>query len=620
MKVTDYNDRYYNVVPESPTERGILTRIPAFLRGSRQFLMPKNPTVIQNIIPRLKRDFKKPIGCPQSLVDHMNTEVVLSDIPEDFPWLSKPYPHQELALRYLYTHGSGGLLLEPGLGKTYVVLNFIKLMGFKKSIIICPKALCFVWEDEVTKHRPDLRLHVMKSVTWERRIARAEERVAAAEEALPDEGHPDFKKARAKLMSAKRDVKNFTTSLQEDTIMADRADILVINYEKAHPGVDWAISKNFDFIAIDEGLIKDTSTNRTKAITKIANKIDHRVIMSGTLINNSALDAFSPIRFIEPSLVSTAYGRFEHYYGNLAQLRNGQSFVTGVSGRNVGYIRDILRSCSIVMTKDEWLPDLPTKNFHPVDVPMSDEQRDLYNDLQSNYLCKVGDSTIQADNPLTMACKLNQICNGFIYTTEDEFDISSLWGNAEETSDVRVTTPIPCRKREYLKNLLRGPCHSKKLILWYNMTGEYDQIVDVLNELDVEFSTIKGGTKNSGNVVRDFNESGTTQVLVCQAQAVNYGITVLGTDPEKLESNVEVLPDFDTLCHTQIFWSISWSLERFLQQQDRIHRIGQIKPCDYYILLTEDSVERGIWDRLSTKKAINEAVLVDIINCLKDES
>jgi SNF2 family DNA or RNA helicase len=578
MKIADYDKDYFDIIPESPSERGLLDKFPAFLRVKRRFLMAKKPHVIRNILARLKLVYKKPIASYKEFNDMLSSEVELKDLPEDFPWITTPLRHQELALKYLYTHGHLGLLLSPGLGKTYVILNYIKLMGFKRSLVVCPKALCFVWVDEVRRHRPDLDIHVMSSTSWESRIEGAKKRL------LKWSG--DDERSVSNRRIAERDLERFPKLRDAEYARVEEADIVVINYEKVAPGMDYLSTVDFDMIAVDEGLIKDTSTQRTKAITKLSTAIPSRIVMSGTLINNGPLDVYAPIRFMEPSLVGTGYARFESYYARYSSGR--QKFVVGMAPNSVQVIKGILESCSIVMTKD-WL-DLPGKTFLPKYVDMTEEQNHYYHELRRNYITEIGGGYVEATNPLTVAGKLHQICNGFIYSDS--------------------TIPIPTNKGAVLKELI-DELSDRKVIIWYNYEAELSIIKEVLG--DTPYKVIKGGNKDTGADVHEFNDSPTLKVLVCQAQAVNYGITVLGSDPESLESDIQVLPDFDTRCYTQIFWSLSYSLERFLQQQDRIHRIGQVMECEYYILMTRDSIEEYIWGCLADKKDISDTILEDIM-------
>ena len=607
MRILNINQYYFSIEPDTPTESNKLKKFPGFQRVKGKFLIPKKSWVVQDLIGRFKKVHRDPISAPGEFRDYMTSPDKLLDIPEDFPWVSKPYPHQELALRYLYTHGSAGLLLEPGLGKTYVVLNYIKLAEFRKSLIICPKALLFVWEDEVQKHRPDLKVHVMKSTAWSDKLTNAEANLSKWESM--DQSDP---KVHANILKYRRDIKRIPQEMDADLSAAQDADIIVINYEKVVPGLNLLQDMEFEFMAIDEGLIKDVKTNRTKAIHKLSSSIPYKVIMSGTLVNNGPLDIFSPVKIIEPALVGGGYGAFEHYYARIAKARNGRRFVAGVGKRQTDEIRDILASCSIIMTKDEWL-QLPDKHFHRITVPMSEAQEVMYNDLQSNHICEVGDRYLQVDNPLTVACYLNQIANGFVYLYDVEID--DFMDEAVLEKGERETIFIESGKKSALKGLLEGDLKGKKFILWYNLQAEYEQICEVLE--GIEFMSIRGGSKNTGDIVHSFNDSGTCQVLVCQSQSVNYGITVLGRNPEDLDRNgVEILPDFDTSVYNHVFWSLGWSLERYTQQQDRSHRIGQTQDVHYWILATECGIEDLIWERLDKKEEIRDSILVDYIKSL----
>lgn len=629
MQILDLNQYYFSIEPGNATESNKLKKFPGFQRIKGKFLIPKKPAIVQDLIGRFKKVHKDPISAPAVFKDYMITVPELLPIPEDFPWITKPYPHQELALRFLYTHGSAGLLLEPGLGKTFVVLNYIKLLGFKKSLIVCPKALLFVWEDEVASHRPDLSVHVMDSTSWGDKLTNAEANLLKWTQVLESfsevpedaESLKAYERARSNVKVHTRAIKNLPGLMKADIDAAEAADIIVINYEKVSPGVDWLMSMNFNFIAIDEGLIKDMKTGRTKAIHKLASGIQSRVIMSGTLVNNGPLDIYSPVKLIEPALLGGGYGAFEHYYARIAKTRAGRRFVAGVGRRQTEEIRDTLAACSIVMTKDEWL-NLPDKHFHRITVPMSEQQTLMYEDLQANHICAVDDATfIEVNNPLTVACYLNQIANGFVYTYSGviDDDFADLFDDyeAQEKGD-RTTTFIESGKKDALKDLILNQLDNKKFILWYNMQAEYTQIMEVLDELEIESRSIRGGSKNTGGIVHEFNKSGSIKVLVCQSQSVNYGITVLGANPEDLErSGVEILPDFDTRVHTHVFWSLGWSLERYTQQQDRSHRIGQTHDVDYWILATECGIEDLVWDRLDKKESIRDSILVDYIKSIR---
>ena len=620
-------------VPETTAEDTILTAFPALYKVRGERFAPAFPSILQNIVTRLKKKIKTITTKEKDIVDLLKREPTLLPIPSAFKYFTTPLEHQELALRFLYTRGGGGLLLDPGLGKTKVVLDYIALMGFEKSLIVCPVALRDVWIDEVQTHRPDKTIHVMESTNWDSLMVSAKQRAKKWEEALERaaEGSDGWKKARSNLMTAEREIKKIPALKQKDLDAAAAADIIVINYNKATinkdlashqiaTGVDF-LTKHFkiDFVALDEALIKAHDTARTRDLLKLASVVPYRVIMSGTLINNTALDAFAPIRFLQPALTGMAYGKFDQHYGIKIKPRGKTFSVTiGVSKANMQEIREILEACSIVMRKEDWLK-LPDKHFHEVRFELSEIQKAMYSGLVSNYAYALpSGEVVQVDNGLGLLSKVQQIANGFLYYKEQSQDPLDILFGAEKEDSPRQTFFFEEQpKLNALGELMDGPIKGRKFILWYNCQAEHELVTKFLDSRRIKHVSVRGGTKNTGAIVRQFNTDPSIYVMICQAKAVNYGITVLGRDPEQLESIDEVLPEFSTRVYTHVFYSLNYSLEVFLQQQDRSHRIGQTHDVDYFILLGECAAETQVYEAMQAKMVIRESVLVDFSKRLK---
>lgn len=936
--------------PESKQEAVVLSDFPGFIRprGSNKFYIPNNIPVIQNIIHRLKKRYKKPISCPKEIAQAMGHKMKLKPLPEGYQFHTEPLPHQLIALQYLYTFGGGGLLLDPGMGKTKVILDYINLMKFSKSLVVCPLSLLFVWEDEALTHTPNLKIHIIESTSWLEQLESAKRAYAKWSDELElGEGvlsAKELTRIKSNLNNARRRIERIPEKMQRDIEGCQNADVIVVNYDKVANGLGFLMKTlgiKFDFITLDEALIKDHRSKRTQAVTKLGATIPYKCIMSGTLINNSPMDAFAPIRFLNPALVGSSYSRFESYYGHMVKVRNtNRKFLAGVSKANVAEIREILESCCIVMDKNVWLKDLPPKKFIVHNVPMTFEQSRVMDELVANYITDVDGVTVEASSPLTVMAKLYQIANGFLYHYPDKADdndmynmltlgeidgyrdaeqiseifyddtyfeacstqssprtpvslfehingrregedtqhhslnhtneyrgdtsygkdntderaggsrasrifskkpstdtcpsteggillsnghsgyvhpseldgvdvpavraikhnqcsdLSSTRSNPEDSrgtlpespeprqdkhvyykadglgngdltlcshrdeslsnterddfpmepssptngfvegshtssshsrgkengagaqltglqghneysgmgnegrdiegisllSDVDIyrhhsnekpfsrsdsdtgENPVASRmesrrgqehipllkeclgtlnsgnefsvragdtpvvrevirfdsddpstdgseKSRYLRRLLDETLYGRKVLIWYNLTEELTGILIALRSAgytEEEISVVKGGTKNVGDIVRNFNRNPQARIIVCQAQSVNYGITVLGADAEKLEqSGVEVLPDFDTDVYTHVFYSIGFSLERFLQQQDRSHRLGLKRSPEYHILLSDCEFERYIYQLIETKVDIRESVLVDAFARLK---
>ena len=556
--------------PESIKERQLLGDFPGFFREGLHFFTPNKQNVVYNIYTRLLKKSKN-IRFTPYIKNLVEGDMPIKQIPEDFEFFTKPLKHQLIALRFAYTFGSIGLLLEPGLGKTKVVLDFVKLMKFKRSLIICPLALLKVWKYEGKKHRPELKIHLVTTTDWEQEI----------------EG-------------------------------IRSADLIVINYNKAVFFEELLSAMSFDFVGVDEGLIKDHTTARTKSITKIGFSTRHRMIMSGTLINNSALDAFSPIRFIEPSLVGKIWTPFKKRY--TVSSKKNPNMIVGVY--DVPEIKSILHACSVVMTKEEWLKDLPAKKFHRCFVQMPDAQRKLYHDLANNFLAILEDgSEIEVNNALTLMCKLYQIANGFLYRTpeQDNEALLELEGidkpskKSKKPREVMYFDEQP--KIVELLALTSDPARlgGRRAIIWFNMTAECEILEKALKARGDTFLTIRGGDKELSDKVDKFNTDPSVRWLVCQAKTINYGQTIMGDQ----EWEGEIYPEFDPAVSDEVFYSLNFSLEMFLQQQDRIHRIGQTRECNYWMILTNCSVEKRTLKSIEEKQICNRQILEDIAQSAK---
>lgn len=579
----DTSKKFVLFIADNGKEYVGLDAFPGFIKPMIHHACHAILPVCYNIITRLQAKRRFPnIRIDQDVQAWLDSPFTLAPLPEGFKFHTPAMKFQEIALRYIYTLGSAGLLLAPGMGKSKVVLDYIWLAQFSKSLIVCPKPLLFVWEDEIAKHRPELSdYYVVKTTNWE-------------EEA---EG----------VMNAK---------------------VVIINYNKAVDFKHRLKECGFQFMHLDEFLIKDPKTTRTKALTEIGKAIPFKAGGSGTLINNSPLDVFCPTRFLQPSLVGGNYMNFFNEYAITVPMKDSQGNRTDkrrvVNFRGLGEIRAILESCCIVMNKEEWL-QLPEKKFIDLTCQMSQEQKRVYYELVKNYVSEIDGQTIEVDNALVMMSKLYQISNGFLYLYEEaEKDVvvdllatESKSKAKRKKSDRKTIFFQEQPKIQLLKEVLTEKIPKRKAIIWFNMEAELTLIEQLLTQEGLSYLVIKGGESKTGEKVREFNNNPAITYLICQAKSVNYGITVMGRKSKDLEEEgVEVLPDVDTQVYTQIFYSFNFSLEVYLQQQDRIHRLGQDKVCEYYRLFSNSPIDWRIKQILIDKMTLREEMLIDVANSL----
>lgn len=599
-------------VPDNVLELAQLERFPGLsLFSGSTFVMPNKINVVSNLVPRLISTFKVVEVSPvvkQIANSHYPSvkEVVL---PEWFHFHTEPLPHQYIALIRAYLMRNIGLLLDPGLGKTKVVLDLIHLLQIKLSLIVCPNALTYVWESEALIHRPEVKPYVFQSTDFEKEF---------------------------------------------ETLRERGCNCIVLNYEKAVILKSFLLQTNIGLMALDEGLIKDPSTSRTQAMLELSRSLDleSRLIMSGSLINNSEADMFAPIQFLEPSLTGTSFHKFgqrylvEEYIKDKATGDKIKFFSKTIKKDYKEELKGILESASIIMRKEEWLKNLPAKEVIDIYVELPERIRNDILELTSNMCLTLSDgSRLDLDNPLVLMSKVFQLSRGFCYIPEPDedsdkvirgelFDLfssgpetrektskkSKKAGKAGKSAKPRKISHTffyeeenPCSV-EVIK-LLTTTLRNEKVVIWFNTKVESMMLEKALTHNGISYETIYGGEKRIKDKVGLFNQDDSIQVLICQAKVINYGATLLGNkEAEALEDeDLDLLPGFNPKIANEIFYSMNFSLEVYLQQMDRIHRIGQTRVCRYWRIWVKDSwVDNNIRDTISRKVRINKATLIDI--------
>jgi len=590
MKVETHptNPHYVLFRPETTDDVTVMDKFPALTRHEMIWYGPRKQHILFNVLSRLKA--KLSLNIAPDIQQLMDNPIKIKDLREDFKFYTEPKPFQRIALRFMNHFMAGGLLLEPGMGKTKIVQDFIAYNKMKKSMIVCPKPLLAVWMQEARIHRPDLRFYKVETTDWEK---------------------------------------------EKEGILA--ADVVVVNYNKAviFCEIGEFCDIPWDFIGLDEALIKDHTSQRTVALTKLAKKIPNRCLMSGTLINNSCLDVYAPMRFLDVSLVGDSYYKFAEEYSNKVVMKTGpESSITTFKGTKYPHLlKDILRSNSIVMTKDEWL-NLPPKNFYTHFVQLDDVAREIYFKFASNWCYYFDDGTfVEADIALTSLAKLTQISNGFVYLSkeaeeESEADMGLMISRKKSDKpkkkkatkrgleDIRFFGKYP--KAEKMIDLLKGGLKSRRVMIWYNLQAELKIILDALEAEGITYLTAVGGDKNINRNIDLFNSDPKYRCLVSQAKTINYGVTVLGKDYDEEADDIPI--GITPEVFTQIFYSFNFSLEVFIQQQDRIHRLGQEFPCDYHFLVANTPTERKIMKAMEDKQEIREYMLEDSLEDIRKQA
>jgi SNF2 family DNA or RNA helicase len=429
--------------------------------------------------------------------------------------------------RLRHMHLNGILADDMGLGKTLQAIIAITQHHLANpgvlSIVICPTSLVYNWKEELTKFNPNLRV-------------------------LPVDGTPAQRK------KLQNNINDF--------------DVVITSYSLLQKDIDFYKEIPFSYAILDEAQhIKNRGTRNAKSVKMI--QAAHRLILTGTPIENSLDELWSLFDFLMPGLLSS-YDRFVEKY--IRVPRQDQE-------KNLDVLRQKVSPFILRRMKKDVLADLPPVSHIVYHCHLSDAQRELYQSYAasareelSQLVAKEGFDRIQI-HVLATLTRLKQICcHPAIFAKEHP-----------ELGD--------SAKYDMLMELLRSLVESKhKTVIFSQYTKMLNIIRNDLKQQRIPFEYLDGTSKNRMGVVKRFNEDPNIPVFLVSLKAGGSGLNLVGAD---------------TVIHYDMWWNPA--VEN--QATDRVHRIGQKQSVSAYKLVTLNTVEEKIVELQNRKKELVQQVV-----------
>lgn len=387
-------------------------------------------------------------------------ELSLADLP------LKNY--QVTGVKWLLQEPFAGIFLDPGLGKTLIVLlafYLLKRAGFIDwLLVVAPKnPLHQVWPAEVEK--------------W------------------------GFNFKVAMLHGPGKDIE-----IQEP------ADIYLVSYdglEWLHDKIELLTKRGVGMLACDESTkVKHLKSQRHKFLDAIVKCFGRRTILTGTPIPNGYDDLFGQIKVLD---LGKRLGRFRSDYRTkfmvqLPESYMGRKFVP----KNKAAIKQIEESIrDICLRFSDRDLGLKKWNSHTINVSLPPTAREVYSRLEVGMVAKLIEGTVQASNPGVLTSKLRQVASGGVYV-EDELRVK------------KTTKQLHDAKTEAVADLI-DELGEKPLMVVY----EFDHDLERLRARFGDIPTIRGkvSTKKALAIMKDFNE-GRVPLLAAQESAVALGLNL----------------------------------------------------------------------------------------------
>ena len=355
-------------------------------------------------------------------------------------------------------------------------------------------------------------------------------------------------------------------------ISTNGLQVAVINYESTWRLEDELAAWDADLIVCDEGhKIKTHNIAASKCMHRLGVRARYRMLLTGTIITNKAIDIFSPYKFLNPAVFGNSFYAFRNRYFDMT----GYGLHVPVLKKNMTEeLTRRIHSIAFRATKAECL-DLPETTEIVRTVGLERETLTLYHELVQDSMIQLGKGEVTATNVLTRLLRLSQLTGGFL--REDGAD---------------RPTQVDSAKLTALADIVDSAAQDgKKLVVIARFLPEIDAITRMLEKKCINYSVISGEIKDRGEQVRRFQQDPDVTVFVGQIATAGMGITLTAAD-------------------TMVFYSLDYSMSNFEQAKARIHRVGQRNPCTYLYLVAAGTVDEKVLQALRDKADLAR-VLID---------
>ena len=430
---------------------------------------------------------------------------------------------------FLREYNFGGCLADDmGLGKTIQTLAMLQKVkeddlagGLQStSLIIMPTSLIYNWLTEAKKFTPKLKIYAHTG------------------------------------SNRNKDVAKFANF-----------DIIITTYGVTRVDVEELKNFYFNYVILDESQnIKNPASKSFKSVRSLKSK--HRLILSGTPVENSVGDLWSQLTFLNPGLLGTQAFFYDEYVQAIEKKKDEEK---------ARKLQSIIKPFVLRRTKEQVAAELPPKTEQVIYCDMSEDQAAYYEKTKSAYR---NDLLESMDNG-TFAQKQVQLLQG----------LTALRQLANHPVMIDGTYDSDSGKFENvihtLDNVLKG---GHKVLVFSQFVKHLDIFKKHFEAEHIPFSYLDGATRNRGEIVSEFQQNESLKVFLISIKAGGVGLNLTQAD------YVFILDPW-------------WNPAVEQQAIDRTHRIGQDKKVFIYKFIAKDTVEEKILALQNRKKSLANSLI-----------
>ncbi len=376
------------------------------------------------------------------------------------------------------------------------------------SIIVMPKSLLHNWENEIRKFCPKLLVY------------------------------------------------NYTGSKRFRTVEIGKVfrhyNVILTSYGLVRNDLEFIQKYRFYYIILDEShYIKNPASKAYQAVNQLS--AEHRLVITGTPIENSLQDLWAQFNFINKGLL-----------GSMNYFK--QHFVLPITKNNdetrEARLQKIIQPFILRRTKNEVAKDLPALTEQLLYCEMSEQQREFYekekSGIRTNLIERIETSGIDKSRLMALQglMRLRLIANHPVLINKTYRHDSGKF-------------------ERIIRNIKNLVAEKHKVLVFSSFVKHLHLIEHYLVRVKQNYSILTGATHNREEVIRRFQEEENNLVFLISLKAGGVGLNLTAAD------YVFILDPW-------------WNPQAEMQAINRAHRIGQDKKVMVYRYITRDSIEEKI--------------------------
>ena len=440
------------------------------------------------------------------------TDADLSAEPfTDRELISKMYPHQRVAVKWILDTPRAFLGDDMGLGKTLSVLASFDVLKNRGDVdfmvVIAPTSLTRNWIIEAESWTPGTKLNLISGSKKEKLMA-----------------------------------------IKQIGWGGVKSDGLVLNYESIRldyirDEISALLKKKNALLVIDESQrVKNPRGETFKSFSSLARLTNRRILLSGTPTPKDISDIWTQYYLLDDG---ERFGRnFYRWLETIADLGNKYSAVA-VNTFKPEQVKETIRRAQEIMLrrkKDEVL-NLPQKIFTTRYVKLVGEQAKRYDEIRKDLLLRMtsvnGKAFIRAIDSI-----LEEYLRAVQVASNPRLIDKSWTGEPAKFKELDSIVEEIVKERD------------EKLVIWTNYILNTKELATRYAEFGAaEFSGEIHPEKRTA-IVSQFQNDPSCKILIAVPAAGGVGITL-------------------TAAQTAVYIDKTWNGEHWMQSVDRLHRIGQ---------------------------------------------